>query len=471
MCDESYKDDVNSFISNEVDKWDNIDLDKKDIDMWENTTPENFAELKERIPEFIEQVIMSDENQAIYECIDAISIYLHSPNIQIGESFEKIELAMKFADLLRNEDDSPSVEKIKILILTCIKTLWYYNDDDSVSDSVWLMNEVVDSVLYVLKHPDRSVVPVAYLALANYAVISVEKTLYLLQNNIHETLLNFLRAWTSPCHTKPGLKLALNMLKFRNEDVYEAMMDFIPCFRCHIMNMDAFIRNQACVCLVKLCEYEPAVEECIKCEVPNILYASITDHPEYFVSSEFNLIHIFLKSPCRRDMLTEKLIQSFDQILELSMKEKSKEELSIERIFTVLLEIEEDMRQFLIKYNIYQKACIFIQNGYTDLKLNAAVFLAVGLESVQKNVKDDLLYSNNAVECLCSVVPLLTNENKQRIIFSTLYTIIHSKYDDFCGLFIESGVLDDIESLEDDLSPQIREITDGILSLFTSNND
>ena len=139
-------------------------------------------------------------------------------------------------------------------------------------------------------------------------------------------------------------------------------------------------------------------------------------------------------------------------------------------IFTVLLSIEEDMRQTLIKYRIYQKSCDFIRNGYSKLKLNAAIFLAVGLQNVQRDVKSELLYECNAVECLCSVVELLTNENQQKIIFSTLHSIILSYYDSFSEIFIESGFLDDIESIEDDLSPQIREITDAILQLFTKND-
>ena len=474
MDSDIYKEEVSSFITREIEKGSNHNFIVTENDIFDQKIHTNLKELTESIPDIIDEFLHVDDNQLLCDCMEKISMYLHTPNLKLAETFELKEFVEKTTELLvsaHQDEDRTLIEKLKIFILTSIYSLWFYIDTNSAEDSLWLNDTVIDAVLTVARQQDRSIVPVAYFALANYAAISEQTTIYLFQHNILEILLKFLTTWTSTRHTRAGLYLAINLMNFRNEEIYDSLFQFIPCFRCNMNNIDSLIRNQACACLSKLCEYEPAMDACIECEVPEAIYQNITKAPDHFVYRAFHLIDKFLKSPSRGIFLTSQFVNSLSEILEISMNENSKEETAVGDVFIVLLLIEEDLRKEMIQYEIYQKTCQFIMNGYSELKLSAGVFLSVSLLSLQKDVKDNLIDEHEAVQCICSIVPLLKEEEEEKIIFNTLHSLILSDFNKFADIFVEFDVLDTIESIEDDLSPEVKEMTDGILTIFKEREE
>lgn len=442
---------------------DNSGLNGANINL-EAKNPETDNDKKVDVVELIQKIL--ENFNPICE-LDALSKFLHAKDNRIEDSFESDKITSRFIELLSSTLCS---NKAKIFILECISSFWYYADN-SERYSVWIARNLVDAVISMIDIDDRDLVPVAYITLANFAAIDKETSCYLFEKNVVRKLLNYLRSWTSPHHTKAGLFLASKLLCFRNEEIYCSMFEFIPCFRCHLMNNDPEVRNKASECLIKLCEFEPAIEECINCEVPESIYNCIVGEPAGFVEQAFKLIHVFLETEARSIFVKEEFIDSIGKILAMSTEEKSANEFNLGDIFLVLISLEADAKEMMENMNIFQLAAEYLQSGYSTIKLHACVFLALVLSNCRKSIKNELIDQYQTVDAICDIISLLNSPEHQKIVFTTIWSLTLSDFDRLEETFYDEDLLENIDNMESEFSPEVREITDNIKAVFAEHDD
>ena len=365
------------------------------------------------------------------------SIFCHE-NFVILPIFNDI----KFIDLLTSFLNFGGEEAIYILKI--VGNIWYHLDK---FNNCFTDKKLVRRVCQCCSNfgaPD--ILPFAFFAIANFYGISREARIDVMEMDLKNSLLRFLRSYSRNQHLKAGLRLLNNLFLYDDDhDDDNFNVQVIPILRCHLMYINPEIRVLSAKCLNYLLLKRKYLDKMIEYDVPeNIAICLIeSNNKRMYLSEIFDSAYFFVKEGICEYFLTFEFIDSIRIVL--NNEQMNVNFYSLFKLFSILIpKIYETFNKLLFE-DILPLLCEYSLKSVFQNKIGACLCISKILELSTTEVKLELAEKG----VLEAFIIILENENETDLcwLLYHIYNIICLDCNRFKQVCYDNHLLDIISEI------------------------